>query len=513
MKKSLLILLILFISISFLFIGYNFGISKTGSFKDILESSQEHHSPPSVIIEPGSGVEEASYIIFHDDETPKNYYAKNGKTGEIEFQGTDASQIINWCRGNLADGGVIFLRNGNYSITTPLLFEGDNEAWRFSQEYRLIGESINGVTLVGANGVNVIELTNQVRVTIANMRINSNNAHGIYGYEGVTREASTSWSFFDNLQMYVSGGTDKWCIYLRNSDMNVIQNFRGKAQHANCGVIKLETLSSATYSYGNMVFLGETVCEIAEDNTIAILLTGTSSKLVEDIRVKGRLHLMGWSPSTNQIALWLNYTRYVEVDAIHSEHMDTIIKVQNSYSNIICANSYNFPDDQGTYIDIDSNSYMNTFRDFYIPTVSAGKTRTVMVDRQTSTTRRNVFEGFIIACDPSSSGFLHFNVSAVSVCRQFKSLHLKATKKGFKSEYGGATMVANGEWIMHYLFKTPVNVQITPKTATYDGVPVNVYWIASNSSHFQVGVYWVNGTAITDDAVNIYWQAWATDQS
>jgi len=82
MKKSLLILSIVFICISFLFIGYNFGISKTGSFKSILESSEEHHSPPSVIIEPGSAVETASYIIFKDDEGW--IYAKNGDTGEIE---------------------------------------------------------------------------------------------------------------------------------------------------------------------------------------------------------------------------------------------------------------------------------------------------------------------------------------------------------------------------------------------------------------------------------------------
>jgi len=93
MKNSLLILLILFICVSFLFIGYNFGISKIGSFKDLIESSEEHNSPPPVVIEPGSAVETASYIIFHDDEG--FVYAKNGDTGKIEFSGTDASDVIN----------------------------------------------------------------------------------------------------------------------------------------------------------------------------------------------------------------------------------------------------------------------------------------------------------------------------------------------------------------------------------------------------------------------------------
>jgi len=109
MKNSLLILLILFICVSFLFIGYNFGISKIGSFKDLIESSEEHNSPPSVVIEPGSGVETASYIIFKDDEG--FVYAKNGNTGEIEFQDTNAATVINQAVGNLPDevGGVIWI--------------------------------------------------------------------------------------------------------------------------------------------------------------------------------------------------------------------------------------------------------------------------------------------------------------------------------------------------------------------------------------------------------------------
>jgi len=90
------VLIIIFALIVASYIGYNFGVNRTGSFKDVLESNEEHHSPPSVVIEPGSAVEAASYIIFHDDEG--FVYAKSGDTGEIVNSDTDAATVINWAR-------------------------------------------------------------------------------------------------------------------------------------------------------------------------------------------------------------------------------------------------------------------------------------------------------------------------------------------------------------------------------------------------------------------------------
>ena len=134
MKRFLLILLVLFISISFLFIGYNFGINRTGFFKDVLEG-QEHHSPPPVVIEPGSGVETASYIIFQDDEGW--VYAKNGSTGEIEFSGTDASEIINDAIGNLASGRIFF-KKGTYEVGESIQFESADSVWTSSQGVNVV---------------------------------------------------------------------------------------------------------------------------------------------------------------------------------------------------------------------------------------------------------------------------------------------------------------------------------------------------------------------------------------
>jgi len=59
-------------------VGYKFGIAQNSFFK--------------TIIEPGSMVTEASYIIFTDGT---NVYARNGLTGEIEISGADAGEVIN----------------------------------------------------------------------------------------------------------------------------------------------------------------------------------------------------------------------------------------------------------------------------------------------------------------------------------------------------------------------------------------------------------------------------------
>jgi hypothetical protein len=75
------------------------------------------------------------------------------------------------------------------------------------------------------------------------------------------------------------------------------------------------------------------------------------------------------------------------------------------------------------------------------------------------------------------------------------------------SSESGTTTVANGEWISHGLPKTPSVVLITPRNTDYGGVTFTVACINRNTTHFQVGVKWTNGTAITNDVIQIDWYA------
>jgi len=66
------------------------------------------------IVEPGSMVTEASYIIFTDGNG--NYYARNGMTGEIEFSGTVPRTVIQSAIDSLTNGGKILFKAGTYPI-------------------------------------------------------------------------------------------------------------------------------------------------------------------------------------------------------------------------------------------------------------------------------------------------------------------------------------------------------------------------------------------------------------
>jgi len=104
-KRIKRISLILLVILSAL-IGYRFGIAQTGSFKSIIEL--------------GSMITEANYVIFTDGT---NVYARNGLTGEIEFSGTDAGEVINNVISQLPTGGKIYITPGEYTVSTTILID------------------------------------------------------------------------------------------------------------------------------------------------------------------------------------------------------------------------------------------------------------------------------------------------------------------------------------------------------------------------------------------------------
>lgn len=89
-----------------LLIGTSFGIMISATTPSI-----------PTVIEPGSMVGDASYIIFTDGT---NYYAKNGTTGSIDYSGANATTLIQAVMTALMpDGGIIKLRVGDYNIPYP----------------------------------------------------------------------------------------------------------------------------------------------------------------------------------------------------------------------------------------------------------------------------------------------------------------------------------------------------------------------------------------------------------
>ena len=87
----------------------------------------------TITIEPGSFQTEASYIIFTDGTT---VYARNGKTGAIDFRGTSAGAVIQQAINALGSvGGKIAIKAGTYDVgstqlssTAPVIIYGEGRA-------------------------------------------------------------------------------------------------------------------------------------------------------------------------------------------------------------------------------------------------------------------------------------------------------------------------------------------------------------------------------------------------
>jgi hypothetical protein len=85
-------------------------------------------------------VTEASYIVYEEGGT---YYAKNGRTGQVEFRSDDASSVIQYAIDALGErGGKVFIKAGDYylssriQIKSNVVVEGEGYATRlYSDKY------------------------------------------------------------------------------------------------------------------------------------------------------------------------------------------------------------------------------------------------------------------------------------------------------------------------------------------------------------------------------------------
>jgi len=112
----------------------------------------------TIQIEPGSFTETANYIIYGEDTDNDGImdiiYAKNGKTGEIDFRGTDAATVIQQAIDEIysLNGGIVFIRAGTYSLTESLEIGGGAKACiAIRSNVALIGEGI-GKTILRYTG-------------------------------------------------------------------------------------------------------------------------------------------------------------------------------------------------------------------------------------------------------------------------------------------------------------------------------------------------------------------------
>jgi len=71
----------------------------------------------SSVFQDGSLASPASYIVFKDGSTIK---ARNGKTGQVEFSGTDAATVIQSAIDAMTSGGLLCIADGSYTGSFPV---------------------------------------------------------------------------------------------------------------------------------------------------------------------------------------------------------------------------------------------------------------------------------------------------------------------------------------------------------------------------------------------------------
>jgi hypothetical protein len=128
------------------------------------------------VIEPGSMVEDASYIIFKDGST---YYAKNGTTGSIDYVSLNATSVFQDAIDSIysdpdGGGGLIFVKSGIYYTNCPILIAKGHISLRGEGQFATI------LNYSGTNYAIIIDgNTSYIQSTIiSDLRIECNSVGG-----------------------------------------------------------------------------------------------------------------------------------------------------------------------------------------------------------------------------------------------------------------------------------------------------------------------------------------------
>ena len=423
------------------------------------------NSSQTITIEPASFTETASYIIFKVGDT---YYAKNGTTGEIEFSGTDASQVIQSAINALPSehGGTVFLKAGKYIITHTIYLN--------KTHVQLRGEGTYATWLELADNADCSLL--QIGHPTAHLMFNgvfdlslhgnkANNTKGsgilVYGYRvsdmHIERVICMSCPFdgihLEPLNGPVDGsGARFWNIWIKNclfEYCNIGVDIDANAYKGPIWQVWLDNV----YVYNNDLH--------------GIVIQGGDDDYVKWININNP-HVR----ANGGYGIRIRPARYVSI-----------------------INPHVFDNQYGISI-----SGPSAFTTRYISIVGG-------FSKNFKTTNQEygiIFDGNVEDCTIIGVDVSNNTVKGIS---NPPSSCIIEDCKGYVTENSGTATIANGEWIPHGLAGTPTVVTVTTLTPTYDGVPVVVGVASKNATHIQISAYWTNGTAITDDAIDISWDA------
>jgi hypothetical protein len=118
-------------------------------------------------------VRPASYIVFTDGEM---YYVVNGRTGQVEYSDSDASNTINYAISKTR--GVVFVRYGVYEIKRSINLRSGVKLVSEGAVLKAVGSGFNVINIVGSMDSPVVD------VEVRGFEIDLNNLDGVTDVNG-----------------------------------------------------------------------------------------------------------------------------------------------------------------------------------------------------------------------------------------------------------------------------------------------------------------------------------------
>jgi len=437
----------------------------------------------TITIEPNSFQTEASYVIFKDGTTIK---ARNGTTGAIDYSGTDASTVIQSAINALGtSGGKIFIKAATYSLTSDLspvsslVIEGEG----------------SGTEIVGAGGR--INIDSKSNIVLRNLKINPNTTATTKHF---TRIYNSSNVIIEGIYFTNPPPNNLAFVYIERSSYVVVKKCLLEMNYATAYgiytsvnskyILITENFFKITKQYNAIALYNDAQHFIVDSNIFWVPATATSyhTAISSSCSAYGTI-------SNNVIYAEFKATDEAGIEVEYKAEHGTVQSHHVSIIGNIVRGTYN-----GIHIRIDG-TYDATKRPYDIiveGNIITGCTRGIVFDSGTKVRIEN-------------NDLLGNTNNMVVNFAQVASYVIK-NNSGYVTENSGTATVANGKYIAHGIDSSlnigPTNstVTVTPYTVTYAGVPVVVGCSFVNRTHIRISAYWTNGTAITADAIQVWWK-------
>jgi hypothetical protein len=164
--------------------------------------------------------------------------------------------------------------------------------------------------------------------------------------------------------------------------------------------------------------------------------------------------------------------------------------------------------DYGVYVDSADTNTVALIR-FYDTTIAATDTTGVYMDNSWYVKAVDMhFDGTFTTHMELTSACYYNDFSALSfitgapIIVDAGAYNSYQMARGYFENYVTA-IVSAGEYVAHGLAGTPNRMMVSCNLPVYGGVAVVASTAAYNATHVQIYVYWVNGTAISADAITV----------